>query len=155
MRRPAKPVGMAFEDAARCLAELGHPHRLQIFRLLIKAGGEGLSVGAIQDALGIPKSTLAHHIAQLVAAGLMTQSREGRVQRCRVDAMRGQGLLQFLVTDCCEGLPDLRRIAARRAAARGCDCAQAGAAIIMGPKVRIIRARRNHARQRRSRRADR
>jgi ArsR family transcriptional regulator len=110
MKRPAKPTGMAFEDAARCLAELGHPHRLQIFRLLIKAGDGGLSVGAIQGELGIPKSTLAHHIAQLVAAGLMTQSREGRVQRCRVDAMRGQGLLQFLVTDCCEGLPDLAEL---------------------------------------------
>src|SRR5579872_5185577 len=44
MKRAAKPTGMAFEEAARCLAELGHPHRLQIFRLLIRAGGEGLSV---------------------------------------------------------------------------------------------------------------
>jgi DNA-binding transcriptional ArsR family regulator len=107
MKRPAKSTGMAFEDAARSLAELGHPHRLEIFRLLIKAGREGLSVGAIQGELGIPKSTLAHHIAQLVAVGLMTQSREGRVQRCRVDAMRAQDLLQFLVADCCEGLPGL------------------------------------------------
>lgn len=47
MRRPAKTSGMAFEDAARCLAELGHPNRLQIFRLLIRAGEGGLSVGAI------------------------------------------------------------------------------------------------------------
>jgi ArsR family transcriptional regulator len=101
---------MAFEDAARCLAELGHPHRLQIFHLLIKAGGEGMAVGTIQQGLGIPKSTLAHHLAQLVAAGLMTQTREGRVQRCRVDAVRGRALLQFLVADCCEGLPDLAEL---------------------------------------------
>jgi ArsR family transcriptional regulator, arsenate/arsenite/antimonite-responsive transcriptional repressor len=107
MKRSAKTDGLAFEDAARCLAELGHPRRLQIFRLLIKAGGKGLPVGAIQSELGIPKSTLAHHIAQLVSAGLMTQSREGRVQRCRVDAVRGQSLLTFLVSDCCDGLPDL------------------------------------------------
>ena len=100
-------TAMAFEDAARCLAELGHPHRLQVFHLLIKAGDAGLPVGAIQQELAIPKSTLAHHIAQLVAVGLMTQSREGRVQRCRVAAGRGQALLRFLVTDCCEGLPDL------------------------------------------------
>ena len=103
----AESKRLAFDDAARCLAELGHPHRLQIFRLLIRAGEKGLPVGAIQSELSIPKSTLAHHIAQLVAAGLMTQSREGRVQRCRVDAVRGQNLLTFLVADCCEGLPDL------------------------------------------------
>jgi ArsR family transcriptional regulator, arsenate/arsenite/antimonite-responsive transcriptional repressor len=98
---------MPFEDAARCLAELGHPARLKIFNLLIRSGDQGLPVGAIQQELQIPKSTLAHHIAQLVSAGLMTQTREGRVQRCRVDAVRGQALLKFLVADCCEGLPDL------------------------------------------------
>ncbi len=101
---------LAYEDAARCLAELGHLHRLQIFRVLIKARADGLPVGAIQQELGIPKSTLAHHIAQLVAAGLMTQTREGRVQRCRVDAVRGQALLRFLVADCCDGLPDLAEL---------------------------------------------
>jgi ArsR family transcriptional regulator, arsenate/arsenite/antimonite-responsive transcriptional repressor len=110
MKNSAKTTGLAFEDAARCLAELGHPHRLQIFRLLIKAGAKGLPVGALQSELGIPKSTLAHHVAQLVSAGLMTQSREGRVQRCRVDAVRGQSLLTFLVSDCCEGLPDLAEL---------------------------------------------
>jgi DNA-binding transcriptional ArsR family regulator len=107
---PTESKCLAFDEAARCLAELGHPHRLQIFRLLIRAGEKGLPVGAIQAVLGIPKSTLAHHIAQLVAAGLMTQSREGRVQRCRVDAVRGQSLLTFLVGDCCEGLPDLAEL---------------------------------------------
>jgi len=40
----------------------------------------------------------------------MTQSREGRIQRCRVDAMRGQALLKFLVADCCDGLPDLAEL---------------------------------------------
>jgi ArsR family transcriptional regulator, arsenate/arsenite/antimonite-responsive transcriptional repressor len=110
MSGPAKTGAIAFEDAARCLAELGHPHRLQIFRLLIKAGEGGLSVGEIQSELRIPKSTLAHHIAQLVSAGLMTQAREGRIQRCRVDALRGRGLLQFLVDDCCEGLPELAEL---------------------------------------------
>jgi ArsR family transcriptional regulator len=113
MTRRAKPKTLTFEDAARCLSELGHPHRLQIFRVLIKAGEAGLPVGAIQQALGLPKSTLAHHIAQLVAAGLMTQDREGRIQRCRVDAVRGQALMNFLVSDCCEGLPDLAELQQR------------------------------------------
>jgi DNA-binding transcriptional ArsR family regulator len=101
---------MPFDDAARCLAELGHPHRLQVFYLLIRAGDGGLSVGEIQAALGIPKSTLAHHIAQLVAVRLMTQRREGRVQRCKVNAERSWRLLKFLVADCCDGLPDLAEL---------------------------------------------
>ena len=53
------PAGeAAVAAAARCLAELGHPHRLQIFRLLIRAGQGGLSVGEIQSELGIPKSPI-------------------------------------------------------------------------------------------------
>lgn len=96
----------AFDDAARCLAELGHFHRLQAFNLLVKAGDVGLPVGEIRDALNIPKSTLAHHIAQLLAIGLITQTREGRVQRCRINAERTRLLLGFM-GECCEGLPGL------------------------------------------------
>ncbi len=99
-----KPA-LAFEDAARCLAELGHPHRLQIFNDLVKAGAAGRSVSEIQAKLGIPKSTLSHHIAQLVAVGLMTQSREGRVLRCRFDPDRTRSMQSFL-NHCCEGLPE-------------------------------------------------
>jgi ArsR family transcriptional regulator len=95
---------LAFEDAARCLAELGHPHRLQIFNLLVKAGDAGLAVGEIQARLGVPKSTLSHHLAQLVTIGLLTQSREGRVLRCRVAAGRAR-LMQQFINSCCEGLP--------------------------------------------------
>ncbi len=110
MSPPAEIAPLAFDGAARGLAELGHSHRLQIFHLLIRAGEAGLSVGEIQGALQIPKSTLAHHIAQLVSAGLMTQRREGRVQRCRVDVERSRHLLKFLVADCCDGLPDLAEL---------------------------------------------
>ncbi len=53
----------------------------------------------------IPKSTLSHHLAQLVAVQLLTQSREGRVLRCRVDAGRAR-LMQQFINGCCEGLPD-------------------------------------------------
>jgi DNA-binding transcriptional ArsR family regulator len=110
MSAAPKPDVITFDEAARCLAELGHPHRLQVFRLLIRAGERGLSVGEIQEALQVPKSTLAHHVAQLVSAGLMTQQREGRVQRCRIDARRSRLLLKFLVMDCCDGLPDLAEL---------------------------------------------
>jgi len=85
MSPSGETASLAFDEAARCLAELGHPHRLHVFHLLIRAGDAGLSVGEIQSVLGIPKSTLAHHISALVSAGLMAQRREGRIQRCKVD----------------------------------------------------------------------
>ena len=96
----------AFAQAARCLAELGHPHRLLAFQLLVKAGERGLSVGEIEREIRIPRSTLAHHLAQLVGAGLVTQIREGRVQRCRIDPERTKAFLKVL-GNCCEGLPGL------------------------------------------------
>ncbi len=99
-------AGLAFAEAARCLADLGHPQRLEAFRLLVQAGEGGLSVGEIERSLKIPRSTLAHHIAQLVSSGLVTQTREGRVQRCRIAPERTRAFLKVL-GDCCEGLPDL------------------------------------------------
>lgn len=95
---------LPFAEAARCLAELGHPHRLQIFNLLVRAGEAGCKVGDVQVALAMPKSTLSHHLSELVAIGLITQTREGRVLRCRIDAGRAR-LVQQFINECCEGLP--------------------------------------------------
>ena len=95
------PLG--FSEAARCLAELGHPHRLQIFEYLVKAGDKGCRVGDIQAHLDIPKSTLSHHLGQLAAIGLLTQVREGRVLRCRIDSSRMRLVQQFL-NACCDGM---------------------------------------------------
>ena len=102
----AEEPALPFSEAARCLADLGHPHRLQAFQMLVRAGEAGLSVGEIERALNIPRSTLAHHLAQLVASGLIGQTREGRVQRCRVNAQRTRAVLAVL-GGCCEGLPGL------------------------------------------------
>jgi len=95
---------MELERAAKCLSELGHPVRLAAFRLLVRAGPEGLPVKQIQAHLGIPQSTLSHHIAHLVAAGLITQSRQGRMLICRVDYETIRGVLDFLMRDCCAGV---------------------------------------------------
>ncbi len=95
---------MNLETASRMLAELGHPHRLRAFRLLVRAGPEGLAVNEIQRHLGVPGSTLSHHIAHLVWAGIVTQTREGRVLRCRLDYARVKALLDYLMDDCCCGL---------------------------------------------------
>lgn len=97
---------LGFTEAARCLADLGHPQRLEAFRLLILAGAAGLTIGEIAECLAMPRSTLAHHLGQLVASGLVVQEREGRVQRCRVVPTRVKALMAVL-DDCCEGLPGL------------------------------------------------
>lgn len=95
-------TSLGFGEAARCLAELGHPVRLRIFDYLVKAGDDGCPVGEIQAHLNIPKSTLSHHLGQLAMIGLLTQSREGRVLRCRVDRDRMR-LVQGFINTCCEG----------------------------------------------------
>ncbi len=95
---------MNVESASRQLAVLGSPTRLEIFRLLVKAGEEGAPVGTLQEMLGIPGSTLSHHIGKLVGVGLVSQDRESRVLRCRADYARMQALLDFLQSECCRGL---------------------------------------------------
>ena len=97
-------VFMELELAAKRLAELGHPARLSAFRLLVQAGPQGLPVKDIQSHLGIPQSTLSHHLAHLLAAGLISQTREGRVLRCRVEYTAIKGVLDFLLRDCCAGI---------------------------------------------------
>jgi DNA-binding transcriptional ArsR family regulator len=99
---------MKINELALCLEKLGHPNRLEIFRLLVRAGPDGLSVGDIQRHLGIPASTLTHHIAQLVSAGLVRQTREGRVLRCTADYERMDDIMGALTAECCSGVPGMK-----------------------------------------------
>jgi len=92
---------MKLEQAALCLEKLGHPTRLSIFRLLVRAGDEGLPVGRIQAHLGVPASTLSHHVGHLVSVGLVVQDREGRVLRCRPNFPLMDSLIGFLTAECC------------------------------------------------------
>ncbi|MEM6763150.1 MAG: metalloregulator ArsR/SmtB family transcription factor, partial [Pseudomonadota bacterium] len=69
---------MTDEDAAPGLAALGHEARLQVFRLLVRAGGKGLNIGDIGRDLRLPPSTLSHHLGALVSAGLVKQEKRGR-----------------------------------------------------------------------------
>ena len=95
---------MELNQAAHCLEKLGNPTRLMIYRLLVRAGPDGMAVGEVQAHLGIPGSTLSHHIAQLVAAGLVHQDREGRVLRCTPNFEMMDDLLGFLTEECCRGI---------------------------------------------------
>lgn len=91
------------EIVAKRLAELGHPTRLGIFRLLVQAGSAGLPVGEIQQRLGIPASTLSHHLARLVQADLIVQQRDKNTLFCQPCFDVLQGTLAFLLEQCCQG----------------------------------------------------
>lgn len=89
---------------ARALAALGHDARLSIFRLLVKAGNDGLRVSDIGDYLGLAPSTLAHHLSTLVDAGLVLQHKQGREVFNRVDFPAMQRVVGFLTSECCAGV---------------------------------------------------
>ncbi len=102
---------MNVQQAARCLEKLGNPTRLEVYRLLVRAGPEGLPVGALQEHLGVPASTLSHHVSHLVNAGLVHQEREGRMLRCTPNFELMQQLIGYLTEQCCQGVaaPQRRR----------------------------------------------
>ncbi len=92
---------MNLEEAAKQLEALGNPTRLAIYRILIERGNKGSPVGDIRKKLDIPASTLSHHIAKLVHAGLITQERDSRNLYCKADLKNMDGLMTFLVRNCC------------------------------------------------------
>lgn len=91
-------------SVARSLAALGHETRLDVFRLLVRAGDDGLNVGEIGRHLDMPPSTLAHHLGGLVDAGLVIQERRGRQIVNRVDYGVMRRTVSFLSAECCTGV---------------------------------------------------
>lgn len=87
--------------AALMLAALGNENRLRIYRLLVRAGRDGLNVGDVQERLGIPASTLSHHIAALRQAHLVTQRREGRAIISSANYQSMDSLVGYLTEECC------------------------------------------------------
>ena len=97
---------MEHEAAAKRLGELGNTTRLAIFRYLVKVGHEGVPVGQIQKALGVPGSTLSHHISRLVSVGLIEQNRSSRTLYCTAQYTALQELIDFLQSECCIGVTE-------------------------------------------------
>ncbi len=89
------------DTAARLLGQLGNRTRLGIVRQLVRAGNSGMPVGEIQKALGIPNSTLSHHLAHLRSVGLVWQQRESTVLRCFVAFDKIGAIVRFLTEECC------------------------------------------------------
>lgn len=95
---------MREQQAADSLAALGNRTRLRLYRLLVRAGDDGLNVGDLQRLLDVPPSTLAHHLAALARAGLVTQERRGREVISRADYRVMRGLIGYLTEQCCAGV---------------------------------------------------
>lgn len=92
---------MDIDTVAAALKELGHPTRLRVYKRLVKAGENGLPVGELQKELGVPASTLSHHIAALISVGLVKQTREGRTLHCTAQYEVLTQIIEFLIEECC------------------------------------------------------
>jgi len=95
---------MEKSGAIAALAALAQESRLDIFRLLVRAGAEGLPVGRIGERLGgMPSATLSFHLNQLRQAGLVTFRREGRSLIYAAEYAAMNDLLAYLTENCCRG----------------------------------------------------
>jgi ArsR family transcriptional regulator len=99
---------METSAAVAALAALAQDSRLDIFRLLVQAGPDGLAAGRVAEALDLAPNTLTFHFDRLRVAGLVTVRRDGRsmIYAARYETMNG--LLAFLTDNCCEGVADSR-----------------------------------------------
>lgn len=98
---------MEKNKALDALAALGQETRLDVFRLLVKAGKEGMTAGAVADALEVRPNTLSTHLAALSRAGLVQAVRDGRSIHYSSDLTTMQFLVTYLLQDCCGGNPEL------------------------------------------------
>lgn len=96
---------MNWEQAAAGFAAMGSEARLQVLRLLIRAGEGGLTVSELQERSGIAPSTLAHHLKFLAGAGVIEQERQGRMTVNRADYDQLRRLAQFILSECCADEP--------------------------------------------------
>ncbi|MCA0042897.1 arsenate reductase/protein-tyrosine-phosphatase family protein [Celeribacter litoreus] len=93
--------------ATTAFAALGHPGRLSVFRLLMRFAPRPVRPSEIADALGLKPNTLSGYLADLNAAGLISASRDGRSLYYKVELRTAEGLVGYLVNDCCRGRPEV------------------------------------------------
>lgn len=110
---------MDSNKALAAFSALSQPTRLDVFRLLVKAGADGMPAGEIGERLNVRQNTMSANLAVLLNAGLVRNERRGRTIRyfAEFDAMRG--LLGFLMEDCCGGRPEICQPVIREVA---CAC---------------------------------
>lgn len=94
-------------NAILALNALGQTTRLDVFRLLVKVGPEGLPAGEIASRLGVRQNTLSTHLAILTRGGVVRSERQGRVIRYAADFDGMRELTTYLLEDCCRGAPQV------------------------------------------------
>ncbi len=94
---------MKKHDALAALAALAQENRLDVFRLLVEAGPDGVPAGSVANVLGLAPNTLTFHLDRLRDAGLVTVRRQGRsmIYAAQFDTMNA--LLAYLTENCCQG----------------------------------------------------
>jgi len=98
---------MDVNQALSAFSALSQPTRLDVFRLLVKAGVDGLLSGEIGEKLNVRQNTMSANLTVLVHSGLIRNERQGRTIRYFADFDAVRGLLGFLMEDCCGGRPEL------------------------------------------------
>ena len=87
-------------------AALAQPTRMQVFRLLMREGPDGLPAGEIAHRLGVPQNTLSTHLAVLARGRLVRKRRDGRRIIYAADLQGVRDMIRFLTRDCCHGRPE-------------------------------------------------
>src|SRR5215813_12943649 len=105
-------------DAIVALGALAQDNRLDVFRLLVEAGPDGMPAGHIAASLKLPPNALTFHLDRLREAGLIVSHRHGRsmIYAARIEAMNA--LVSYLTDHCCQGRPELCRPAPRKGGLR-------------------------------------
>src|SRR5271170_1826143 len=97
---------MESSDAVAALSALAQDNRLDVFRLLVQAGPDGMQAGGVAAALGLAPNTLTFHFDRLRQAGLVTVRRDGRSMIYAAQFETMNALLAFLTENCCGGAPE-------------------------------------------------
>lgn len=92
-------------SAIRIFESLASGIRLDVYRLLVRQGEEGMVAGAIAAALDIPATTLSFHLKAMSHAGMVSVGQEGRFLRYRANFPQMLDLIAFLTEECCAGQP--------------------------------------------------
>lgn len=92
---------MKSTDAVRALSALAQESRLDVFKLLVRKGANGMAAGELSDHFGLPPATMSFHLKELTNAGLITSRRESRSIIYSANYGQMQALLNFLLENCC------------------------------------------------------
>lgn len=92
---------MKTKEAVKALSALAQESRLEVFRLLVRRGTNGMAAGELSEKLGLPPATMSFHLKELSSAGLISSRRESRSIIYCADFSHMKDLIDFLLENCC------------------------------------------------------